>query len=81
MYSKDNLADIINEKFEELRKSVLESEKWITIPNFFPLPFDDVLFPECLHNQCPECHGSGIKSTGGACFHNLSCSCPKCSPR
>ncbi len=34
----------------------------------------------CMHDQCTECHGTGIKSNGSACVHGLSCPCPKCSP-
>lgn len=34
----------------------------------------------CMHDQCTECHGTGIKFNGGACVHGLSCPCPKCSP-
>jgi len=34
----------------------------------------------CLHDQCIECGGTGLKKGGGFCVHHLSCSCPKCSP-
>jgi hypothetical protein len=35
---------------------------------------------QCLHDACPECHGSGMKvNGGGACIHGISCPCPKCS--
>lgn len=34
----------------------------------------------CMHDQCTECHGTGIKSTGGPCIHGISCPCPKCTP-
>ena len=34
----------------------------------------------CLHDQCQECHGTGIKINGGMCVHYISCQCPKCSP-
>lgn len=35
----------------------------------------------CLHLNCPECHGTGIKhTTGGPCIHMLSCPCRRCSP-
>ena len=33
----------------------------------------------CLHDECSECHGTGIKLNGGVCFHFISCSCPKCT--
>jgi len=34
----------------------------------------------CLHDQCSECHGTGISRFGGMCVHGISCSCPKCNP-
>lgn len=34
----------------------------------------------CAHDQCPSCHGTGIKIGGGACVHGIACDCPKCSP-
>lgn len=34
----------------------------------------------CLHDSCPSCIGTGIKSDGSMCVHNISCPCPKCSP-
>jgi hypothetical protein len=34
---------------------------------------------QCLHDSCTECRGTGIKITGGACVHAISCPCPKCS--
>ena len=34
----------------------------------------------CLHNNCEECHGTGLKSDGRTCVHMISCPCPKCSP-
>ena len=34
----------------------------------------------CLHDNCPECCGTGIKRDGSICIHFISCSCPKCTP-
>lgn len=34
----------------------------------------------CLHDKCPECHGTGIKLDGTPCIHAISCPCPKCNP-
>lgn len=34
----------------------------------------------CLHDQCIECVGTGLKRDGSICVHYLSCPCPKCSP-
>lgn len=33
----------------------------------------------CLHDNCPECVGTGIKRDGHTCIHGISCPCPKCS--
>ncbi|MCK5604678.1 hypothetical protein KAR91_22505 [Candidatus Pacearchaeota archaeon] len=36
---------------------------------------------KCLHDQCPECKGTGIrKSDGNLCIHGIACPCTKCSP-
>ena len=35
----------------------------------------------CLHDQCPDCLGTGIKHDGSLCIHMISCPCPKCSPQ
>ena len=40
----------------------------------------DRFWRPCLHDGCPECHGTGVKLNGGACVHMISCPCPKCSP-
>ena len=34
----------------------------------------------CLHDQCTQCHGTGVRLNGSPCVHSLSCSCSKCSP-
>lgn len=35
----------------------------------------------CLHANCPDCEGKGVKKQGGgACIHMISCPCPLCSP-
>lgn len=37
---------------------------------------------KCLHVSCPLCNGTGIRKDGlGMCIHNISCPCPKCSPK
>jgi len=33
----------------------------------------------CLHDGCPECHGTGRKADGSSCIHMLSCPCPRCN--
>lgn len=37
--------------------------------------------PMCLHDACPECHGTGRKQSGEMCVHMIACPCPKCTPR
>lgn len=34
----------------------------------------------CMHDQCTQCHGTGVKLDGSTCVHFMSCPCPKCSP-
>ena len=34
----------------------------------------------CMHDQCTECHGTGVRVNGGSCVHCLSCPCPRCTP-
>ena len=34
----------------------------------------------CMHDQCQQCHGTGIKYDGSSCIHMISCPCPKCTP-
>jgi hypothetical protein len=36
---------------------------------------------KCLHKNCKECKGTGVKSNGHSCIHMISCSCFNCSPR
>jgi hypothetical protein len=39
----------------------------------------DYNWKPCLHDQCTQCHGTGIKQDGFFCVHSISCSCPKCT--
>lgn len=41
---------------------------------------NDINWRACMHDQCTECHGTGIKSDGAVCVHYISCPCPKCTP-
>ena len=43
--------------------------------------YGDSFWQPCLHEQCPECVGTGIRKDGSFCIHGLSCPCPKCTPR
>ena len=38
------------------------------------------MFEPCAHDQCPECHGTGIKLNGQKCIHYIYCNCRKCNP-
>lgn len=53
-----------SEYFEKLRETQKISE---------PLSKSD-----CMHINCPSCHGTGVKDTGGACIHGISCPCKNC---
>lgn len=35
----------------------------------------------CMHDQCSQCVGTGVKSDGTLCVHMISCPCPRCRPR
>lgn len=41
---------------------------------------NNIPWQPCMHDQCTECHGTGVKITGGTCVHMISCHCPKCTP-
>ena len=56
---------------KELAKRIENGEKW-------SLGKDR---QKCLHDACPDCHGTGKKHDGTMCIHFLSCPCPKCTPR
>lgn len=42
--------------------------------------FQDNNWQPCMHDQCSDCCGTGIKENGTRCVHMISCPCPKCSP-
>jgi hypothetical protein len=49
----------------------------------FPKPIPKIVRPnsqKCLHQSCPNCHGTGVGKTGLPCVHALSCPCPRCTP-
>lgn len=41
---------------------------------------NDFNWRPCMHDQCEQCHGTGVTTTGQQCVHMISCPCPKCSP-
>ena len=71
-----NIAEIT--KQDIIKKLQEDKEKKELDIKLNPFPF--VEKKTCLHEKCNECHGSGRKSNGVACFHFLSCPCPKCNP-
>ena len=32
----------------------------------------------CAHDQCTNCHGTGLDAFGSMCIHSIACDCPKC---
>ena len=40
--------------------------------------FNSQFWKPCLHDQCAQCNGTGIKADGSFCTHWISCDCPKC---
>lgn len=32
----------------------------------------------CRHDECRQCHGTGVKLDGNVCVHMISCNCGKC---
>lgn len=62
--TQDEYEADLKRRQEEHLKSVFPNKRWQT----------------CLHDGCPNCHGTGFSKFGGICVHNLSCPCPKCSP-
>lgn len=34
---------------------------------------------ECMHENCPDCQGTGRKQDGTMCIHYISCPCKKCT--
>ena len=39
----------------------------------------DFNWKPCIHDQCTQCHGTGVKLDGSPCIHGMYCDCPKCS--
>ena len=84
-YNFDDFEKVFDKVIDEMREK-RKNDHWVVYPNFTP----DHIFPDiwdvkkshsnCLHDNCPECHGSGKKDNGGYCVHFISCPCPKCSP-
>lgn len=41
---------------------------------------NNIKWTPCMHDNCPECIGTGFKSNGSICIHMIACNCHKCSP-
>ena len=54
---------------------------YITNPAMHWYNSNNISVDECLHKNCPECHGNGIKQNGEICIHMISCPCPRCTLR
>lgn len=37
-------------------------------------------YQPCMHDNCPDCVGTGLRRDGSVCIHEISCPCPRCSP-
>lgn len=70
--SREMLKDYLEKIAEEKRKKEQEDKFPFELPGKKPRP--------CLHEACPECHGSGRKKNGQICVHMLSCKCIRCMP-
>lgn len=61
---------------EEYEKELAERQRQhlenVFRPNTYP-------WKPCLHDACPDCHGTGVRAGGGFCTHGISCDCPKCT--
>lgn len=60
--------------YEEVKRRAIEE----MVKQWKDDQFGKLGVSKCLHDNCPECKGSGIKATGGICIHMISCSCTKC---
>ena len=63
-------------------QTALDFWKHLTNPQPYFLGIDYAKeVDKCLHKNCPECHGNGVKLNGEICIHMISCPCPRCTPR
>lgn len=70
-------------QMDKLIKEIKKREKENKIPILHRAPYTKVIpnkpSSPCLHDNCPQCHGTGIGLIG-TCIHMVSCPCPKCTP-
>jgi len=67
MYDKKQYEEDLKKRQEEHLKNIQKQQ--------------DINWRPCMHDSCPSCVGTGLKSNGSACIHYISCPCPKCSPQ
>jgi len=71
-YKEDYERDLKKKQKEHLdRVQQNHPMEWVESP--------EIPWQPCMHDQCSECHGTGIKHDGSMCVHMISCPCPKCS--
>lgn len=74
-YNIEKLDEAFEKAIKDMQENIEKNDWIVYYPiNVTPTPSN------CLHDNCPECHGSGVKKEGGACIHFISCPCPKCNP-
>ena len=81
---EESLVDLCFIKIYKLLWRKHTSKKYVLCSGYVVSGFDNKEHKEvdnCLHKNCPECHGSGIKLNGEICIHMISCPCPRCAPR
>lgn len=75
-----SFGKLTEEQAEILRKRYYFNPEKIkhvfTSPGVVGVSSDD---QRCLHKACRDCGGTGMKATGGMCFHGISCPCKNCS--
>ena len=75
-------------KKRELIEMLMENQRLLSLALSFPRanfePFTPPIVSEksnCMHDNCPDCKGTGRRQDGGICIHGMSCPCPKCTPQ
>lgn len=66
-----------NKNLEESRKEFIKDSNRETFNKYL----NGIFEPDCLHNSCPKCKGTGIMRNGGMCIHGFACPCSRCSVR
>lgn len=72
MWTKEDFDNL-----EQALKNVRDYEQATAERNKYLIP-DVKEKSDCMHDNCPNCHGTGINKLGGMCVHGISCPCSKC---